>query len=141
MTENVSSDSLGSLFFKTARQAPSSKPLTAVSGIDPLAGPAGMTLHAAALRDEALQQEIMLMLACLQRRAPAEVAAGPLHSDGTLGLDSMTAVWVIATIGRAFGCKLLKLSEVDRDSLRSVGGLASLVRQSIAELPLLAGAA
>ena len=143
MTENVPSSALGSLFFQTEKQSPG-EPLTDASGVDPLSGPAGLALDSVALRrmgDKALQQEILLMLACLQRRPVLEVADGPLANDGTVGLDSMTAVWVIATIGKAFGCKLVRLSEVDRDSLRSVGGLASLVRTSIRGLPALAGAA
>ena len=143
MTENVSDETLGSLFFQTVQQWPS-EPQTAAGGVDPLAGPAGLALDAVALRrmdDKALQEVILLMLACLQRRPAVEVANGPLGNDGTLGLDSMTAVWVIATIGKAFGCKLVRLSEVEPFSLRSVGGLASLIRTAICRVPAMAGAA
>lgn len=146
MSENAPGESLGSLFFASTKQ-PTAGPVAAASSpipVDPAGGPAALALDAAALRgmdDGAMRQEILLMLACLQRRPTADVAAGPLHPDGTLRLDSMTAVWVIATIGKAFGRRLVRLSEVDRDGLRSVAGLASLVRTAIRRAPSLAGAA
>jgi acyl carrier protein len=142
MTENTSGGGLGSLFFGT-QQRPAER-LTIARGVDPLAGPRSLSLDASSLRgmdQEEMQQQILLMLACLQRRPVAEITAQQASKDGTLALDSMTAVWVIATVSKAFGTKLVKLSAVDRNNLRSVGGLASLLRQSIAGARRLAGAA
>ncbi|RSN52639.1 hypothetical protein DMH01_41440 [Amycolatopsis sp. WAC 04182] len=82
-------------------------------------------------RDE-LCEEVLRMLACLRRQSVQEVAAGAQHTDGTLALDSMTAVWVISRVGTAFGRHLVRLSEVEDESLRSVGTVAALIRQSIA---------
>ena len=81
-----------------------------------------------------IQQQILEMLACLKRRPLHEVAAGAQHTDGTLAFDSMTAVWVISTVGKAFGRRLVRLSDVDRDSLRSVGGVSKLIKQTTASL-------
>jgi acyl carrier protein len=80
------------------------------------------------------------MLACLRRRTLQEVAAGDMYSDGTLAVDSMTAVWVITTFGKAFRRRLVRLSDVDPDSLRSVGSVAKLIKQTTASL-MAAGAA
>lgn len=90
-------------------------------------------------RDE-LREEILRMLACLRRQSVQEIATGTQHTDGTLALDSMTAVWVISRVGTAFGRHLVRLSEVEDESLRSVGTVATLIRQAIAPVAA-AGAA
>ncbi len=80
------------------------------------------------------------MLAHLKRQSLAEVAAGPAHTDGTLAIKSMTAVWILSTVGKAFGRKLVRLSDVAADALRSVGGVATLIKQSLSEQPAIGAA-
>lgn len=78
-----------------------------------------------------MQQQVLEMLMCLRRQSMQDIANGPAHADGTPEIDSMTAVWVVSTVGRAFDRPLVRLSNVRRESLRSVGGVAALIRQAI----------
>jgi hypothetical protein len=136
MTENVVGSSGAPLFFPSPGAA---QPVPDV--VDPQ--PSTIDLDPVALQAmsrEELGQEILEMLACLRRRPLQEVAAGVPYADGTLALDSMTAVWVISTVGKAFNRRLVRLSEVDIESLRSVGGVTRLIQQAIAP-SVLAGAA
>lgn len=93
-----------------------------------------------AMNRDQLGAEILQMLAVLRRQPLHELAAGAPHTDGTLALDSMTAVWVISHVGKAFGRRLVRLSEVDNESLRSVGTVARLIHRVISAIPT-AGAA
>jgi len=157
MNENVVSSSGAPLFFPAAPQsaqppAPSEVPEQAPAAsqdpapetsCDPGRGPTSIELDPAvvqAMSEVELQQQIQQMLACLRRRTLQEVAAGDMYSDGTLAVDSMTAVWVITTFGKAFRRRLVRLSDVDPDSLRSVGSVAKLIKQTTASL-MAAGAA
>lgn len=133
MTENSAASGIGKLFFPPAEDAAVGGP--SVPAADAIAaGRPGAALSAADLEsmsEAQLQAEILTLLAQLQRRRLAEPAIGQAHPDGTLGVDSMTAVWVVATLSKVYGRKLVNLSKVDRDSLRSVGGLAGLVRHAV----------
>lgn len=138
MTENTAAGVQPPLFFPESVPTALPEPVAAAQG-DPRRGPGAIRLDAAAIRrmgEQDLQQQILWMLACLRRRPVEEVAAGAAHADGTLGITSVVAVWIISTVGKAFGRRLVRLSEVDRKSLRSVGGVASLIRTSISPLPL-----
>jgi len=136
MTENVAGSAGASLFFAspaTAQPVPDViDPQTSTIDLDPGA--------LQAMSREELCHEILEMLACLRRQPFQEVAAGALYTDGTLALDSMTAVWVISTVGKAFKRRLVRLSEVDAESLRSVGGVARLIQRATASI-VVAGAA
>lgn len=130
MTENVLGPSGAPLFFASPGTAQ-----LVLDVVDPQ--PRAIDLDPSALQamgQEELGHEIVEMLACLRRQPVQEVAAGALHADGTLALDSMTAVWVISTVGKAFNRRLVRLSEVDTESLRSVGGVATLIEQAIAPM-------
>ncbi|MHA6620308.1 hypothetical protein [Pseudonocardia sp. DLS-67] len=106
-------------------------------------GPASIQLDPAtvcAMSEAEIREQVLEMLACLKQRPMAEVAAGDAHTDGTLAIGSMIAVWVLSTVGKAFGRRLVRLSDVDRESLRSVGGVSRLIKQATAR-PAAAGAA
>ena len=110
---------------------------------DPRRGPSAIQLDPAAVQamsEVEIQRQVLEMLACLRRRPVQEVAAGAPHTDGTVAIDSMTAVWVIATVGKAFGRRLVRLSDVDRDSLRSVGSVSKLIKQTTASLSVMGAA-
>ncbi|MEW2518623.1 hypothetical protein [Actinacidiphila alni] len=136
MTENMHGASGAPLFF------PSPAPVVALQlsaagwadGCDPSLGPSAIRLDCGALQamtEPEMQQQVLEMLMCLRRQSLQEVSGGPAHTDGTPAIDSMTAVWVISTVGKAFDRPLVRLSSVRRESLHSVGGVAELIRQTI----------
>jgi len=56
-----------------------------------------------------------------------------LHPDGSPAIKSLIGVWLISQVGGLVGKKrLVNLSDVDRLLLRSVGGVAHLVREALA---------
>lgn len=128
MSENVGNDNKGSPFFPLPPAAPSVAPRNVPLAIDP----AGLR----AMDPAALSAEILRILASVQGRPADEVARDPLAEDGTIALDSMTAVFLIATIGKALGRqRLVNLAKVDRDSLRSAGGLGRMAYEAIRSAP------
>lgn len=136
MTENMHSASGAPLFFPAP--APTAAPQLSApgwaAGCDPSQGPSAIRLDRGALQamtEPEMQQQVMEMLMCLRRQSMQDIANGPAHADGTPEIDSMTAVWVVSTVGRAFDRPLVRLSNVRRESLRSVGGVAALIRQAI----------
>lgn len=136
----------GPLFFPTATTAPGGYGAARLDDAhtpDSRTGAAAIQLDPvtiAAMTEVEVRRQVLEMLACLQRRPMAEVADGAAYTDGTPAIGSMTAVWVLSTIGKAFGRRLVRLSDVDRDSLRSIGGLARLIKEATAR-PAVAGAA
>lgn len=127
VSENMAGASGAPLFFPAMASVP---PVTAPAQPVP-----EVTLDPAALRGmttEELQGVVDGLLARLRRRAQRDT--DDRDADGTLAISSMTAVWVISTVGKAFGRRLVRLSEVDRGCLRSVGGVAGLLRQRIADV-------
>jgi hypothetical protein len=137
MVENMAGVSGAPLFFPVPASV-HAQGLSAAgwaAGCDPSLGPAGIRLDRQALEamgEPEMRQQVVEMLMCLRRQPLEEVVGGAAHSDGTPVIDSMTAVWVLATVGKAFGRPLVQLSSVDRDSLGSVGGVATLIRQAVA---------
>lgn len=134
MNENMPMPGGGPLFFPSG---PANRPADADrpdhGSWDPRRGPSAITLDPSAIQkmsEADLQQEALRMLACLKRQPLTEVAAGAAHADGTLAIKSMIAVWILSTVGKAFGRRLVRLSDVDRDALRSVGGVARLIKQT-----------
>ncbi len=141
MNENVVASSGAPLFFPTPAAPVLAGPEEQVPSSDSGRGPSDIELDSAALQgmgETELRQQVLEMLTCLRRCTLQELTGGALHTDATLAIDSMTAVWIISTVGKAFGRRLVRLSEVDRDSLRSVGGVARLIKQTTASV---AGAA
>ncbi len=139
MTENMAASPGGPLFFPATGPAQSAD-APSVPGNSPLR----FALDGPSLRvmtEGELQEVIMMLLARLERRPLEVVATRPIYTDATTAIDSMTAVWVIATVGKALGRRrLVRLSDVDRESLCSVGGVAKLIRRAI-DTTRVAGAA
>lgn len=136
MTDDSTGTAGGPLFFPPGRPVDSG----ATEGTTPSASNAdGPELRE--MTEGELRETVSALLAQLQRRSMEEIAAGQAYTDGTPAIDSMTAVWVVATIGKRVGRRLVKLSDVERESLCSVGGVARLVHRAIAEAIGQAGAA
>lgn len=88
------------------------------------------------MTEASLADEILARIAAAEQRSLAEVAAEPRHADGTVKIDSMTAVSALASIGVTVGKnKLVDLSAVDPEDLRSIAGLARLARRALDTLP------
>ena len=139
MTENMAADPGRPLFFARTGQAQSTDASLGPGGSS---RPFALDGHSLRVMTEGeLQEVIVSLLARLERRTFEEVATRQAHTDGTVAIDSMTAVWVIATVGKALGRRpLMRLSDVDSESLRSVGGVARLIRCAI-DTTSVAGAA
>lgn len=81
---------------------------------------------------EQLREEILALIAAAENRTLAELAADPPHADGSMAIDSQLAVFALARIGDVVGRpKLVDLSNVDTEDLRSVAGVARLVRSAL----------
>ncbi|MDH6431529.1 hypothetical protein M2158_010003 [Streptomyces sp. SAI-144] len=136
MTEDMHSASGAPLFFPVPAP-PAAPQLSApgwADGCDPSRGPSEIRLDRRALQamtEAEMEQQVLEMLMCLRRQSLQDIVNSPIHADGTPEIDSMTAVWVVSTVGKAFDRPLVRLSNVRRESLRSVGGVATLIRQSI----------
>ena len=84
---------------------------------------------------DGLAAELAIMLGQLQNRTPAEVAAAERAPDGTIAVKSMIAVCLIGTVGKAFGKpRLVNLGRVRREELKSIGGIARLIRTALDQL-------
>lgn len=130
MSENMAGRPGGPLFFP-ASDLTQSAATPSVPGNSPLRFALDRPRLQASTEAE-LQEVIMMLLARLEHRPLQEIATRPTYTDGTTAIDSMTAVWVIATVGKALGRRrLVRLSDVDRESLCSVGGVAKLIRRAI----------
>jgi hypothetical protein len=78
-----------------------------------------------------LQQEILALFAAAEGRALAELAAEPMHADGSMLIDSQRAVFALARIGDIVGRQLVNLAKVDTDDLHSIAGVARLVHDAL----------
>lgn len=79
-----------------------------------------------------LAAEILARIAGAEQRPLNEVAGDPKHADGTVAIDSMTAVSALASIGGTLGKpKLVDLSAADAEDLHSIGGLARIARRAL----------
>ena len=59
-----------------------------------------------------------------------------LASDGSPRVPSLVSVWLISQVGNAVGRpKLVNLSKVRREELRSIGGVAQLVHRTLHPVP------
>jgi hypothetical protein len=74
--------------------------------------------------------EVDRIVASITRREVSDPTIA--HADGTLAVDSMTAVCVLAMAAAAAGMpRLVNLRQVPREDLRSVGGVARLLRAAL----------
>lgn len=99
--------------------------VAAVPGLDPA------DLKAAGKPE--VQQVLESLLGALKNVSDADLQLGEKHGDGSLRITSHLAVWLIGKVADAYGSKLVRLSKVtDRESLRSISGLADLLTNAIA---------
>lgn len=99
--------------------------VAAVPGLDPA--------HLKAAGQPEVQQILESLLGALKNLSDADLQLGEKHADGSLRITSHLAVWLIGKVTDAYGSKLVRLSKVpDRESLRSISGLATLLTKAIA---------
>lgn len=127
MTENISvQDPFAAL---TVPLAPAVAP-------EPVHEPADATTLRG-MSEAELCDEILGRIAAAEQRPLSEVAADIKHEDGTVAIDSMTAVSALASIGGTIGKpKLVDLSQEDSNDLRSIAGLARIARRALDDLPV-----
>ena len=81
------------------------------------------------------------LTALLQASQPASLSS-EIAGDGTPRVASLVAVWLISQAGVAVGRpKLVNLSRVRREELRSLGGVARLLHRTLHPVPVDARAA
>lgn len=89
--------------------------------------------HLKAAGQPEVQQILESLLGALKNLSDADLQLGEKHGDGSLRITSHLAVWLIGKVTDAYGSKLVRLSKVpDRESLRSIAGLAGLLTDAIA---------
>lgn len=72
----------------------------------------------------------------LLRTARPTCVTTELAADGSPKVASLVAVWLLSQVGRAVGRpKLVNLSKVRREELRSIGGVARLVHRTLHPVP------
>lgn len=99
--------------------------VAAVAGLD--------SAHLKAAGQPEVQQVLESLLGALKNLSDADLQLGEKHGDGSLRITSHLAVWLIGKVTDAYGSKLVRLSKVpDRESLRSISGLADLLTNAIA---------
>lgn len=75
-------------------------------------------------------------LAELLRAARPTCVTTELAADGTPKIASLVSVWLLSQVGNAVGRpKLVNLSKVRREELRSLGGVAQLVHRTLHPVP------
>jgi hypothetical protein len=85
-----------------------------------------------ALDVDGLAAELTTILSRLKNRTPDELLADGIAPDGSTAIKSLIAVCLIGTVGKAFGRpRLVNLGRVPRDDLRSVRGVARLIRATL----------
>lgn len=99
--------------------------VAAVPGLDPA--------YLKAAGQPEVRQILESLLGALKNLSDADLQLGEKHGDGSLRITSHLAVWLIGKVTDAYGNKLVRLSKVqDRESLRSISGLADLLTKAIA---------
>lgn len=84
-----------------------------------------------------LEQQVLAILAASKQRAVADIQTGDLAHDGSLAIDSMSAVFVCRIVARVLGPRewaRLRGNCEPKDfvSVRSVAGLISRLRRAVA---------
>lgn len=88
--------------------------------------------EAAAKTVEQLQEDLTRVLRAAQpNRQLSEIA-----DDGSPKIPSLVAVFLLSQVGKAIGRpKLVDLSQVCREDMRSLGGVARLVHRTLHPVP------
>jgi hypothetical protein len=82
------------------------------------------------------EAELERELTQLLRATRPASATTELSADGSPVLASLVSVWLLSQVGKAVGQpKLVNLSKVRREDLRSVGGVARLVHRTLHPAP------
>jgi len=72
----------------------------------------------------------------LLRAARPTCVTTELAADGSPKVASLVSVWLLSQVGNAVGRpKLVNLSKVRREELRSIGGVARLVHRTLHPVP------
>lgn len=84
-----------------------------------------------------IEQQVLAILAASKQRTIAELQAGEVAPDGSLGIDSMSAVFVCRIVARVLGPRgwtRLRGNCEPKDfvSVRSVAGLIARLRRAVA---------
>ena len=123
-TIHVVTENTGSPFFELPPAAPSPRPGRVPVVVDPA--------RIDSLDIDGLVEELTMLLARLKNRTPDELRAGGIAPDASLAIKSLIAVCLIGTVGKAFGRpRLVNLAQVPRDDLRSIRGVARLIRTAL----------
>lgn len=123
-TISVVTENTGSLFFELPPTAPAPQPGRLPIVVDPE--------RIDSLDMDGLVEELTAVLARMKNRTPDELRAGGIAPDGSIAIKSLIAVCLIATVGKAFGRpRLVNLTQVPRNDLRSIGGVARLIRTAL----------
>lgn len=123
-TIRVVTENTGSPFFELPAAAPSPRPGRVPVVVDPA--------RIDSLDIDGLVEELTTLLARLKNRTPDELRAGGIAPDASLAIKSLIAVCLIGTVGKAFGRpRLVNLAQVPRDDLRSIRGVARLIRTAL----------
>lgn len=114
--------------------APSAAPPPPSVAVPPPASPSAATIlsEAATSTVEQLQSDLTRLLRAAQpNRQLTEMA-----DDGSAKIPSLVAVFLINQVGASVGRpKLVVLSQVRREDLRSLGGVARLVHRTLHPVP------
>lgn len=134
MTSHVGAGTTGqgSPFFPTP--TPATVPPTAPTKLkERVAAVAGLNAaHLAGANRAEIQQVLESLLGALKNVPDADLQLGERHGDGSLRITSHLAVWLIGKVTDAYGGNLVRLSKVSNpDSLRSISGLAELLKTAI----------
>lgn len=150
MTSNVGGNPTGqrSPFFPSPAPAPApppTSPIATTTGTATAKPPTSLKARVAevpgldpaylkAAGQPEVQQVLESLLGALKNLSRADLHLDEKHGDGSLRITSHLAVWLIGKVTDAYGSKLVRLSKVaDRESLRSVSGLADLLTNAIAK--------
>lgn len=100
------------------------------------AGPAAPAVDPlAAVRSHSVA-ELEADLGSLLRSAQPSCPLQEKAPDGSPRVPSLVSVWLISQVGKAVGRpKLVNLSKVRRDDLRSLGGVARVVHRALHPVP------
>src|SRR3954447_24901536 len=72
----------------------------------------------------------------LLRKARPACVLNEVAGDGSPKVASLVSVWLLSQVGNAVGRpKLVNLSKVRREDLRSIGGVARLVHRTLHPVP------
>jgi hypothetical protein len=87
-----------------------------------------------------LQAELAELLRTGRRMTPEQLAGMPRAADGSARIPSMIAVWLLSQVSRALGVRrVVNLSKVRREDLRSLRGVAGLLHATLHPTPAAAG--